>query len=301
MVKEPIGFLGMGQLGTPMVANLLEDGYPVRVWNRTAEKARPLVEKGARQADRPEDALEPGGILMTCLSNDQAIQSLRVEHPRLFSQLGKEGVHVSMSTIAPETSRRLAREHAQQGGMYVASPVMGRPDAVAARAQTYLLSGPAAAVARVRPPLEAIGRRTFDFGEDPGAANVAKLASNFLIAGAIEAMAEAFTFSTKNGLDPTPLHAMLTDALFACPIYKNYGAQILAGNYRHPGFQLALGLKDLGLVSQVAFESRTPMPLASLLRDRFLAAFAHGRGSWDWMSIAAEVEAAAGLERESLS
>ena len=136
-----------------------------------------------------------------------------------------------------------------------------------------------AAVARARPPLEAIGRRAFEFGEDPGAAHVAKLASNFLIASAIEALAEAFTFSTKNGLDASRWHAMLSETIFACPIYKNYGQLILDGDYRRPLFQLALGLKDLGLVSQVAFESRTPMPLASLLRDRFLAAFAHGRGT----------------------
>jgi 3-hydroxyisobutyrate dehydrogenase-like beta-hydroxyacid dehydrogenase len=299
MAKEAIGFIGLGQLGTPMVANILEDGYPMRAWNRTAEKAQPLVEKGARQADCPEDAVEPGGILMTCLSNDQALESLWAEHPGLFSRLGAEGIHVSMSTISPETGRRLARQHAERGGTYVASPVMGRPDAVAARGQLYLVSGPAAAVVRARPPLESIGRRVFEFGEDPGAAHVAKLASNFLIASAIEALAEAFTFSTKNGLDASRWHAMLSETIFACPIYKNYGQLILDGDYRRPLFQLALGLKDLGLVSQVAFESRTPMPLASLLRDRFLAAFAHGRGTWDWMSIAAEVEAQAGLEREA--
>ncbi len=162
------------------------------------------------------------------------------EHPGLFLRLGAEGIHVSMSTISPETGRRLARQHAERGGTYVASPVMGRPDAVAARGQLYLVSGPA-----------------------------------------------------------SRWHAMLSETIFACPIYKNYGKLILDGDYRRPLFQLALGLKDLGLVSQVAFESRTPMPLASLLRDRFLAAFAHGRGNWDWMSIAAEVEAQAGLEREA--
>jgi len=298
MIKEPIGFIGLGQLGTPMVVNLLADGYPVRVWNRTADKARPLVDKGARQADCAEDAVEPGGILMSCLSNDQALESLWAEHPELFSRLGEEGVHVSMSTIAPETARRLAGQHAERGGTYGASPVMGRPDAVAARGQLYLVSGAAAAVARVRSPLESIGRQVFEFGKDPGAAHVAKLASNFAIASAIEALAEAFTFCTKNGLEPAAWHAMIAETIFACPIYKNYGRLILDGDYRRPLFQLALGLKDLGLVSQVAFDSRTPMPLASLLRDRFLAAFAHGRGNWDWMSIAAEVEAQAGLERE---
>jgi 3-hydroxyisobutyrate dehydrogenase-like beta-hydroxyacid dehydrogenase len=98
-------------------------------------------------------------------------------------------------------------------------------------------------------------------------------------------------------VDPARLHELLTEMLFACPIYKNYGRQILAGQFQQPLFRLALGLKDLGLVSQLAFDSRTPMPLGSLLRDRYTSAAAHGHGDWDWTAIVAEVEADAGLAR----
>ena len=291
----PIGFIGLGQMGAPMVANLLAQGYPVTVYNRTPEKAKPLVEKGATQASRPEEAIEPGAILLTCLSDDRALESVFDEHPGLFSRLGPEGLHISMSTISPETSRRLAGRHAQQGGIYVAAPILGRPDAVAARMQSYLVSGPAQAVARARPVLLSLGRQAFEFGDDPGAANVAKLAANFLIASVIESLAEAFTLARKNGLDPALLHQMLTETLFGAPIYKNYGRQILAGQFREPLFRLGLGLKDLGLVSQLAFDSRTPMPLASLLRDRYIASAANGRADWDWTAIADEVQRDAGI------
>lgn len=294
---ETIGFIGLGQMGTPLVSNLLADGYRVRVCNRTAEKARPLADKGALEAARPEDVVEHGAILMTCVSNDQALESIFRDHAGLFERLGPHGVHVSMSTVHPETSRRLAQRHAQQGGVYMAAPIMGRPDAVAARGQTFLVSGPSAAVARVRPILESLGRKVFEFGGDAGAANVAKLAANFLIAASLESLAEAFTLTRKNGVDLASLHEMLTEMLFACPIYKNYGRQLLANEFQRPLFRLALGLKDLGLVSQLAFDSRTPMPLGSLLRDRFTAAAAHGRGDWDWTAIMAEVEAEAGLLR----
>jgi len=293
--KPRIGFIGLGQMGVPMVTNLLASGYPVRVYNRTAAKARPLVDQGAEQAERPEDAMEPGGILVTCVSNDQVLQSIFDAHPDLFQRLGADGVHVSMSTVHPATSRRMADRHRQQGGTYVAAPIMGRPDAVAARMQIFLVSGPPTAVARVKPVLASLSRLVSEFGDDPGAANVAKLASNFLIASAIEAMAEAFTLVRKNGLDPALVHQMLSETFFAAPVYKNYGRQILAREWRQPLFRLELGLKDMGLVSQLAFDSRTPMPLAALLRDRFLTADAHGRGLWDWTATAAETEADAGL------
>ncbi|MGQ9573743.1 MAG: NAD(P)-dependent oxidoreductase [Thermoguttaceae bacterium] len=293
--KEPVGFIGLGLLGAAMAGNVAEDGHLLRVYNRTPEKARPLLEKGAQQVSRPEQTIQPGGILMTCLADDQALESMFEEHPGLFDQLGPQGVHLSMSTIGPETARRLAQRHAEWGGTYVAAPVMGRPDAAAARMQTYFVSGPTAAVARVKPILTSIGRAVFEFGNDPGAAHVAKLAANFLIAASLEAMAEAFALARKNDLDPAALHAALTEWIFACPIYKNYGRQVLSGRFEEPLFRLALGLKDMGLVSQLAFDSRTPMPLAGILRDRLLAAVARGRGDWDWTALAAEVEAAAGL------
>jgi 3-hydroxyisobutyrate dehydrogenase-like beta-hydroxyacid dehydrogenase len=282
-------------MGRPTVSNLLKDGHTVRVFNRTVEKARPLADEGAILVERPEEVVEPGGILMTCLANDQALEGLFEANPGLLERLGPESVHVSMSTIAPETARRLTQGHAEHGTEYVAAPVMGRPEAVAERAQLYLVAGPTAAVGRVGPILESIGRRVFGFGEEPAMANVAKLAMNFLIASATEAMSEAFTLAKKSGLDPADLYGLFAETLFACPIYRNYGRLILDGNYREPSFRLALGLKDMALVAQHALETQVPMPLASLLRDRYLRAMAHGRGEWDWIGIAAEVEADAGL------
>ncbi len=294
-VREEIGFIGLGQLGAPMVASLLADGHSLRVFNRTPEKARPLVEQGAVQVGRPEEVVEREGLLMTCLANDEALETMFAEHAELFERLGRGGVHISMSTIAPKTARRLAGRHAEQGGTYVAAPVMGRPDAVAARLQAYLVSGPARALPRARPILASLGRRVFEFGDDPGAAHVAKLAANFLNAAALESMAEAFTLANKNGLEPAAFHAMITESLFTGRIYGSYGQQVLAGQYREPLFRLALGLKDMALVSQLALESRVPMPLAGLVRDRLIAASAHGRDDWDWSALAAEVRDDAGL------
>lgn len=297
--RETIGFIGLGLMGRPMVANLVADGHAVRVFNRTAEKGRELVERGAVLVQRPEEVVEPGGILMTCLSNDQALESVLGDNPGLYQRLGKQGVHVSMSTIAPATSGRLVQRHGEQGGVYVAAPVMGRPEVVAARGQLYLVAGPTEAVRRVQPILASIGKAVYEFGEDPTKANVAKLAMNFLIASATEAISEAFCFAEKSGVRPEDLFGLFSQTMFACPIYQNYGRLILDGGYREPSFRLSLGLKDLALVAEHALAAQVPMPFASLLRDRYLEAAAHGRSDWDWTAIAAEVRADAGMEGRS--
>jgi 3-hydroxyisobutyrate dehydrogenase-like beta-hydroxyacid dehydrogenase len=291
---QEFGFIGIGQMGQAMVANWLALGYRVRVYNRTREKIRPLLEQGAIEATSPADAVVPGGLVMTCVSDDQALLSI-FDDGEVFRRLGPQGIHVSMSTISPRTARLLAEKHNQLGGVYLASPVMGRPDTVAAKRQTFYISGPAAARHRVKPLLQAISRQVLELGDGPEAAHVAKLASNFLIATVVESLSEAFAFVEKNGLPPQTFFDTITEFLFDCFIYKGYGRHLLSGQFREPLFRLQLGLKDINLSLQSATESRTPMPFLSVLRDRYLAALAQGYGDWDWTAIALEVRRQAGL------
>src|SRR5207302_7628865 len=198
-MKDTIGFIGLGGMGLAMATNLIKAGFGLRVYNRTAEKARPLLELGARLARSPADAVSPGSIVVTMVSDDRAVEEVTLGADGLLARLG-DGVHLSMSTIAPHTARRLASLHRERGGHYVASPVFGKPE-VAVRAKLWVVtSGDAAARARVRPLQEAMSQRVHDFGDDPGAANVIKLAGNFLLGAAIEAMAEAFTLAQKHGV-----------------------------------------------------------------------------------------------------
>lgn len=165
---------------------------------------------------------------------------------------------LSMSTVSPATAQKLAQLHQQQGSHYLASPVFGRPDAVVARKLWICLSGNGAAKERVRPMLDKLGQGVFDFGEEAGSANVVKIAGNFLIISAIEAMAEAFTLAEKNGIDRTQIANLFAQTLFACPIYQNYGHAIAHQQYEPAGFKLSLGLKDVTLV-QTARESQMPL------------------------------------------
>jgi 3-hydroxyisobutyrate dehydrogenase-like beta-hydroxyacid dehydrogenase len=295
-MSELIGFIGLGNMGAPMAGNLLKAGHAVRVHNRTASKAASLAGQGAELGRRVVDVAEPGGIVITMVADDRALTDLFGDDA-LPERLGPGGIHLSMSTVSPATARSLAEAHRRSGVAYLAAPVFGRPEAAAARKLWICVSGPQAAKARVRPILGALGQGVFDFGEEPGAANVVKLAGNFLIMSAIEAMAEAFTLAEKNGIGRAVIADMLGQTLFACPIYQNYGKIVAAEHYTPVGFRLSLGLKDIDLVLQAAATSRMPMPLAGVLRDRFLSALAKGRDELDWSAIAISASEDAGLHR----
>jgi 3-hydroxyisobutyrate dehydrogenase-like beta-hydroxyacid dehydrogenase len=292
------GFIGLGSMGLPMATNLAAAGIKLRVHNRTESKAEPLVEKGAVLAVNAGGVATAGGIVMTMLADDQAVESVVMGANGIAAHLGRDGIHISMSTIAPATARRLASYHAEHGNIYVAAPVFGRPDNAAARQLVVCTSGPALAKERVRPLLEAVGRAIFDYGEEPGAANVAKLTGNFLIAAALESMAEAFTMAERNGVDREKVAEMLGKTLFACPVYQRYGEMVAAKRHTPAGFALKLGLKDVELVLKTAGDAHVSMPVASVLRNRLVAALAHGRGEMDWSALALGVLDDAGIKPE---
>ncbi len=296
-MSEKVGFIGLGNMGRPMAQRLLAAGYELTVYNRDERKADELVQLGARRVQRPADVLEPGGIVITMVAHDKALEEITLEQDVLV-RLGEGGVHLSMSTIAPVTASKLAELHAGMGSTYLASPVFGRPDAAAAGELRICIAGPAAAKERVRPLLQVMGQGIFDFGEEAQAANVVKISGNFLIAAAMEAMSEVFTLGEKNGVARTAIYDLFSQTLFACPIYQNYGKMLAEHRYLHTpaGFQMDLGLKDINLVLQTAAASAVPMPLGSLLHDRLLTGVAKGRATLDWSGLALAVDEDAGLD-----
>ncbi len=228
------------------------------------------------------------------VSDDRALEDVTLGANGLLGRLG-DGVHLSMSTIAPRTARRLADLHRERGASYVASPVFGKPE-VAAEARLWVVtSGDAAARARVRPLQEAVGQRVVDFGDEPGAANVIKLAGNFLLGAAIEAMAEAFTLAQKHGVPRQQTHEFFSQTLFDCFVYRGYGELIASEHYQPVGGRPSLIRKDYGLILDAANEGLLPMPLASLIHDRLTATVAKGRDDADWAGFAREVSENAGL------
>jgi 3-hydroxyisobutyrate dehydrogenase-like beta-hydroxyacid dehydrogenase len=294
-MSETIGFIGLGNMGQGMASSLLKAGYSLVVYNRTRSKAETLAAKGAQVANQPGEAAQPGGIVVSMVTNDQALEAI-VMSQGFLERLRPNGIHLSMSTVSPVTARKLAELHAKHGSIYLAAPVFGRPEAAAAAKLWICLAGSQAAKDRVQPVLKAMGQGIFDFGDDPGAANIVKLCGNFLIVSAMEAMAEALTLAEKNGLDRSAVIDMLTQTLFSVPIYQNYGKMIAEKRHTPAGFQQNLGFKDVNLLIEAAEQARMPMPVASVLHDRLLAGIAKGRGEMDWSALALDVLENAGLE-----
>ena len=292
-----IGVIGLGGMGGGIASRLLDTGHKVTVWNRSKAAAEPFVARGASLAASPADAVAPGGIVITMVANDAALESVVAGDGGFLDRLGDGGIHISSSTISVALARSLAERHAARGSHFVAAPVFGRPTAAASGKLWIMQSGAAAAKARVRPVLEALSQSIHDLGEAPDAAPVGKIAGNFMIAAATEAMGEAFALLTKSGADARVWHDMISSTIFACPIYANYGRFILDEAFSPPGFKLTLGAKDIGLALAAGAERQVPMPFANILRDRFLTSVAQGRSDLDWTSIALNAAADAGLAK----
>jgi 3-hydroxyisobutyrate dehydrogenase-like beta-hydroxyacid dehydrogenase len=294
-MSDSVGFIGLGNMGEPIAGNLLKAGYRLRVFNRTASKAAPLVKQGAQPVGRASDVAEPGGIVLTMLSDDRTVEEMCGEPGGFIEKLGANGIHISLSTISPGAARRLAEQHRKFKVTYIGAPVFGRPEAAAAKRMNVLVSGESAAKKRVAPILAAIGQATFDFGDAPDAANVVKICGNFMIASAIQTMAEAMTLAQKNGIDAAKMMDMMVQTIFACPIYQGYGRALSEQRFEPAGFRMALGLKDVDLALETAAASTMPMPIASLLHDRLLANIARGRGDMDWLAVSLGIAEDAGL------
>lgn len=293
-MKEIVGFIGLGAMGSAMAANLLKAGFGLRVYNRTSDKARPLLERGATLARTPAEAVEPGGIVVTMVANDAALEEVTLGASGFLSRL-KDGVHLSTSTIAPKTAGKLAGLHHEAGGQLVGSPVFGKPDVAAAAKLWIVTSGAAAARARVRPLQDAMGQRVFEFGDDPGSAHAVKLAGNFMLGAAIEAMGEAFTLTQKHGVPRKEAYEFFTQTMFDCFVYRAYGQLVSSEHYQPVGAKPSLIRKDFGLILDAAAEEIVPMPLAALIHQRLTARVAKGHDDLDWSSFAREISESAGI------
>ncbi len=289
-----IAFIGLGKMGTGMARNLLKAGHELTVYNRSREKAEALAAAGARAAATPAEACRGAEAAITMLSDDQAVEGVVWGADGLAAGLPEHAVHISSSTISTAFSRRLETEHRAHRQAFVSAPVFGRPDAAEAKKLLVVAAGASEQVENCRPLFDAIGRATFVAGDEPWQANAVKLCGNFMIASMLETFSEAFATLRKAGVD-RHLFLEVMNALFGSPVYANYGSIIAEERFDPAGFALRLGLKDVRLVLETALECASPMPVASLVRDRLISALAHGQADQDWSSLARVSAREAGL------
>jgi len=287
-----VAFVGLGQMGRAMAQRLGEGGFRQRVWNRTRARAEGLPQ--ATVCGSAREAASGADLVVSSLADDRAVRAVVLGPDGLLAGLPRGGVHVGTSTISLRLGAELADAHAAAGAAFVASPVLGRPDA-AARGELWLMTGgDAPALERAAPVLARLGQGRIDLGA-PRQALLAKLLANFMLAGTIELLAEATTLGEKGGIAPATLVDLLTRTLFGSPVVKGYGGRIASGQFKPAGFAVPLGLKDVELALEASHDLQAPLPVAGVARDHLIAALAHGRADWDWGALATVVREAAGL------
>jgi 3-hydroxyisobutyrate dehydrogenase-like beta-hydroxyacid dehydrogenase len=295
MERLKIAFIGLGNMGLGMAQNLINAGHHLTVYNRTLEKANDLT--GVYDtAKTPKEAVDNADLVITMLSEDSVLYEAVTGENGFLNAMKKDAIHISMSTISPDTSRDLYQQHKAANTHYLTAPVFGRPLAAASAQLFICVSGDSEIKEKVKPILNLMGQKVDDFGEEPGAANVVKLTGNFMIMASMETMAEAFTLAEKHGLDREQVADFFGATVFNAPIYKNYGTLIAKKAYQPVGFKAKLGFKDARLASKMALDAQMPAPLLNLVYNRLLSAMANGKSESDWVEgISGGVSNDAGL------
>ncbi len=274
-----IAFLGLGGMGSGMALSLIKHGHKVTVWNRSSKSAEAIQEQGAQIAATPAEAARHAEIAITMLADDGAVETVVLGENGLAMGLPKDAVHVSMSTISVALSEHLTTAHSERGQQFVAAPVFGRPDQAKDGKLFIAAAGAGEALQRIHPALDAMGQRTFVIGETPAQANLLKLTGNFLITCVIESLAEAFALTAKGGIETAKVYELLTETLFAAPVYKTYGSTIiLEGKFSPPGFKMAPWPKGQSPDPAGRREARS----ASALRRNCAGPVSGGARPWRW-------------------
>ena len=290
-----VAFIGLGRMGSAMARRVLDARHEVALYNRTPGKTQDLASAGAKAVTTIKDAATFGDAVFTMLADDAALRDVVNQPGGLLASLPKGGIHICAGTHSVAAIQEMKALHAKAGVVLIHTPVLGRPEAVASGAAGIVVGGPADATAKCRPFFEAIARRVFEAGTDPASSAAIKIANNFVLGCAIEAMGEGFSLVRKYAVKPETFYDVLTDGLFSAPAYKIYGKLIADEKYLPAGQRAILGLKDANLALAAGEAVGVPLPSGDVWRDRLVGACGRGEGEHDWAVMAKEQARASGL------
>lgn len=286
-----LSVIGLGAMGAQITGRLLETGHEVAVFNRSREAVDAAVALGATALGSVADAFAHP-IVLSMLANDAAVLELfdadtLAAAAATANAAGHRALHVNMATLSVDAGEELTRRHHEAGISYLAAPVMGRPPVAGAGQLNIIVGGSDADIASAQPVFDVLGKKTWLVGDTPRSANLVKIAANFNLIHVIEALGESIALVERGGVDPKLFVEFLTNSAFGGGAYTGYGAAIAERNYFPPGFSVALGLKDLSLVEQVAAESGLEIPTLPALRRVFEEALQRpDLVDADWASVA---------------
>ena len=286
-----VGLIGLGNMGTAVAERLVDAGHRLVVHNRTPEKAAGLVERGATVAASPADLAAGADVVLTSLSDDDALEQVAGE---VIAAARPGTTLVDLSTVSPEASGRIAAEAERAGVAYVRAPVSGNPSVVRAGNLTFIVSGPDDAIDRVLPVLLAIGPTVHRVG-DAEQARVVKLAINLVIGGLAELMSEALVLGEGSGVSRRALLEVMGSSAAGAPFVKYKTEPLLRDDYSAT-FTTALMEKDVDLILEAAAEAGVELPVAKELKSLLRSAVDAGYGDHDFMALFLHLRSASNQE-----
>lgn len=281
MEQRTIAFIGLGRMGAAMAANIRRAGHPLVVWNRSPEKAAPIVALGARLATSPAAAAAEADVVISSLADDSAVRAMVSDPGGILSGMRPGAVHIGTSTIAPRLSEQLARLHVAAGCHYIAGPVVGRVPAAEAAQLVTILAGDAEQIKDSRSLIAAYASQIIVVGEHPRQASAAKLIANFLGASAMDLIGQTLAWAERSDLPPA-LFPQLLSGFFANPATRDYVVKIAGRDFDTVGFTAAGGLKDVKLMIDAAREVELTLSSAEALRVKLEQSIARGWQDKDW-------------------
>lgn len=285
-----IAFIGLGNMGAPMAANLLKAGHKLAVFDLVQDAVAKLANAGARAATSAADAARGAQVVISMLPAGQHVKSLYLGEGGLLAAVSADALLIDCSTIDAATARELAAEAAQRQLQMLDAPVSGGVAGAEAGTLTFIVGGDAAALERARPLLEAMGKKVFHAGE-AGAGQVAKACNNMMLGILMTGTAEALNLGAANGLDPKVLSEIMKASSgnnWALQVYNPYPGVmdgVPASRGYTGGFGVDLMVKDLGLALNAGMATGTALPLGALVRQLYLTHSKQGAGKLDFSSI----------------
>lgn len=290
---QHIAYLGLGIMGSGMVQNLLKSGYKLTVWNRNGNRCKPLVEQGATQAETPAQAVAEADVVMYCLGDDAAVESLVFGQNGVLSGARAGQIAIDLSTVHPKTSHCEAAAYAEKQVEFLDAPVFGSKNESAAGGLWIVVGGKREIFEQVKPILEPLSESLHYMGETGKGASM-KLTGNLIVAAQIEALAESLILATKAGLNPQDVLDVLRVVDFRSPLFDGIGAALVKRDFS-TSFALKWMLKDANLIAQFAQDLNSPLPAAAAIRENLKAAVNQGWGEENASALVKALEAQAGI------
>jgi 2-hydroxy-3-oxopropionate reductase len=274
-----VAVIGLGIMGGPMAANLVEAGFDVVGHNRSPDKVKTLVDAGGRGADTVADAVRDADVIVTMVPDSPDVEEVTSGEGGVFANAQKGALYVDMSTIRPDVAVRVAQTGRAAGLRVLDAPVSGGEAGAIEGSLSIMVGGEAGDFAAARPVLDAVGKTVVHVGP-AGSGQTVKAANQLIVAGNIELLAEAIVFLEAYGVDTDAALEVLGGGLAGSTVLNRKGAGMLAREFA-PGFRLALHHKDLGIVTAAAREAGVVIPLGAVVAQLVAAMVARGDGGLD--------------------